>query len=203
VATAAVPSSVGDMSPNDILSPGEHCILALLVERPRHGWALATALAHDGEVGSIWSVARPLVYTGLRRLDVEGFIKTAGIERGERGPHRVLYEPTAKGRKAVIDWLARPVEHVREIRSLFLLKVVLAQRLGLDTEPVLVAQRALMTPFIRFLEARLEDVDPVEEPTEATVLFFRFETAQTTVRFIDHMLDSAKSAKRRAARKKP
>ena len=49
---------------------------------------------------------------------------------------------------------------------------------------------------------RLEDVDPAEEPTEATVLFFRLETAQTTVRFIDHMLDSAKIARRRAARKK-
>ena len=82
------------------------------------------------------------------------------------------------------------------------MKVVLAQRLGLDTEAVLVAQRALMTPFIHFLEARLEDVDPAEEPTEATVMFFRLETAQTTVRFIDHMLDLAKSAKRRAARKK-
>src|SRR5580704_6854661 len=191
------------MSPNGVLSPGEHCILALLVERPRHGWALATALAPDGEVGSIWSVARPLVYTGLRRLDGEGYIKTAGIERGDRGPHRVIYEATPKGRDAVRDWLAQPVEHIREIRSLFLLKVVLAQRLGLDTEPVLVAQRALMTPFIRFLEARLEDVDPAEEPTEATVLFFRLETAQTTVRFIDHMLDGAKSARRRAARRKP
>ncbi len=200
---ATAPSSVAKVSPNGNLSPGEHCILALLVERPRHGWSLATALAPDGEVGSIWSVARPLVYTGLRHLDGEGYIKTAGIERGDRGPHRVIYEATPKGRKAVEDWLAQPVEHIREIRSLFLLKVVLAQRLGLDTEAVLVAQRALMTPFIHFLEARLEDVDPAEEPTEATVLFFRLETAQTTVRFIDHMLDLAKSARRRAARKKP
>lgn len=197
-----MPSSVVDVSPNGILSPGEHCILALLVERPRHGWALATALAHDGEVGSIWSVARPLVYTGLRRLDAEGYIKTVGIERGERGPHRIIYAATPKGRKAVTAWLAQPVEHIREIRSVFLLKVVLAQRLRLDIEPVLVAQRALMAPFIHFLEARLDDVDPGEEPIEATVLYFRLETAQTTVRFIDHMLVDAKSAKRRAARAK-
>jgi DNA-binding PadR family transcriptional regulator len=197
-----MPSTVAAVPPNDTLTPGELCILALLVERPRHGWALATALAHNGEVGSIWSVARPLVYTGLRRLDGEGYIKTAGLERGDRGPHRVIYAATPRGRKAVKDWFAQPVEHIREIRSLFLLKVVLAQRLGLDTERLLVSQRALMTSFIRLLEARLEDVDPAEEPTEVTVMFFRLETAQTTVRFIDHMLDSAKSAKRRAARKK-
>ena len=74
---------------------------------------------------------------------------------------------------------------------MFLLKVVLAQRLGLDTKPLLVAQRALMTPFVAWLEARLDDVDQAADPTEATVLTFRFETAQTTVRFIDHMLEVA------------
>ena len=71
---------------------------------------------------------------------------------------------------------------------------MLAQRLGLDAEPLLLAQRALMAPFVAFLEARLEDVDPIAEPTEATVLHFRLETAQTTVRFIDHMLDNVKTA---------
>jgi PadR family transcriptional regulator AphA len=183
------------------MTPSELCVLALLVERPRHGWAIATSLAHDGEIGSIWSVARPLVYTGLRRLNADGYVRAAGLERGERGPHRVIYEVTPKGRRTVQEWLSEPVEHVRDIRSLFLLKVVLAQRLGFDAEGLLVAQRALMTPFIGFLEARLEDVDPVEEPTEATVLFFRLATAQTTIRFIDHMLDNVKAERRRARRR--
>jgi DNA-binding PadR family transcriptional regulator len=199
---ATVPSTVRAVEPSDDLTPSELCILALLVEGPRHGWGLSTVLAHDGEIGGIWSVARPLVYTGLRRLDGDGYIKMSGLERGERGPHRVIYQVTAKGRKAVLRWLAEPVEHIREIRSLFLLKVVLGQRLGLDVEPLLVKQRALMAPFIGFLEARLEETDPAEEPTEATVLYFRLETAHTTVRFIDHMLDATKASKRRT-RKKP
>jgi DNA-binding PadR family transcriptional regulator len=183
----------GDVPAHEDISPGEYCLLALLSERQSHGWSLATTLSRDGEIGSIWSVARPLVYTGLRRLETEGMIVTTGLERGQRGPHRVIYGPTPEGRKAVREWLLRPVEHVREIRSLFLLKVVLAQRLGLDTKPLLVAQRELMTPFVAWLEARLDDVDPALEPTEATVLYFRLETAQTTVRFIDHMLAAAKA----------
>jgi PadR family transcriptional regulator AphA len=183
------------VSRQEELSPGEFCLLALLCEHQSHGWSLATMLARDGEIGAIWSIARPLVYTGLRRLETEGMIVTTGLERGQRGPHRVIYGPTAAGRKAVKQWLLDPVEHVREIRSLFLLKVVLAQRLGLDPKPLLEAQRALMTPFVAWLEARLDDVDPELEPTEATVLFFRLETAQTTVRFIDHMLEVGKPAK--------
>ena len=180
------------MAASDGLTSSEYCVLALLVEAPRHGWGLATVLARDGEIGSIWSMARPLVYTSLRRLEAEGAIETSGIERGDRGPHRVVFKATPKGEKLAREWLQLPVEHVRDIRSLFLVKVVLAQRLGFDAEPLLLGQRALMVPFVAWLEARLEDVDPIAEPTEATVLHFRLETAQTTVRFIDHMLDDAK-----------
>ncbi len=193
-------SNVAVVSEHDELSPGEYCLLALLSEHQSHGWSLATTLSREGEIGAIWSVARPLVYTGLRRLETEGMIVTTGLERGQRGPHRVIYGPTPAGRKAVRDWLLQPVEHVREIRSLFLLKVVLAQRLDLDPKPLLTAQRALMTPFVAWLEARLDDVDPSREPTEATVLYFRLETAQTTVRFIDHMLGVAKKAPRGKAK---
>jgi DNA-binding PadR family transcriptional regulator len=175
------------------LSANELCIVALLMERPGHGWRLSETLDHQGEVGAIWSVARPLVYTSLRRLDSDGYIKTSGIERGRRGPHRVNYAPTPRGRAAVEAWLQDPVEHVRDVRSLFLLKVVLAKRLGIDTGPLLVKQRALLAPFVTWLEARLDDVDPVAEPAEEAVLFFRLATARTTIAFIDHVLESRKA----------
>jgi DNA-binding PadR family transcriptional regulator len=183
------------------LSPGESSVLALLVEARRHGWVIAAILARDGELGAIWSMARPLVYTSLRRLEAEGYIRTVSLERGERGPHRVIFEATPLGRTTTREWLREPVEHVRDIRSLFLLKVVLAQRLGIDPEPLLARQRALMTPFVSWLEARLDDVDADAEPTEATVLYFRLETAQTTIRFIDHMLATLPAGKPRPGRR--
>src|SRR5215831_2814999 len=126
------------------------------MERPGHGWRLAELLEPAAPVGSIWSVARPLVYTSLRHLERDGLIETAGLERGRRGPYRVNYAPTRQGRAAVRSWLGQPVEHVRDMRSLFLLKVVLSQRLGLDLEPLLIAQRALLGPFVAWLEAQLD-----------------------------------------------
>jgi PadR family transcriptional regulator AphA len=184
--------------PGEGLTPNELCILALLMERPAHGWKLSDLLERGGEIGAIWSIARPLVYTSLRRLESDGCIKTTGIERGSRGPHRVIYGVTPKGRSVARRWLREPVDHVRDIRSLFLLKVVLSKRLGLDAEPLLVAQRALLTPLVAFLEARLDDVDPATEPAEEAVLYFRLDRAKTTVRFIDHLLD-APTPPRRAA----
>src|SRR5579862_8720583 len=121
-------------------------VLALVAEQPVHGWALAARLAKGGEIGTIWSLGRPLVYHALERLEHDGLIRSAGLERGDRGPHRVIYAVTAKGTKAVHAWLREPVDHVREVRSLFLLKVVLSQRAGLDVESLLVAQRAALVP---------------------------------------------------------
>jgi DNA-binding PadR family transcriptional regulator len=175
--------------PKDELTPSELTVLALTAEQPIHGWALSVKLAKGGEIGSIWTIGRPLVYVALERLERGKWIKAVGLERGERGPHRVVYGATPKGRAAVRSWLARPVEHVRDVRSLLLLKIVLSQRAGMDVEPLLVAQRAILVPFVTWLEAQLDDVDPVGSPGEATTLYFRLETAKTIVRFIDGMLD--------------
>src|SRR5689334_18335127 len=94
------------------LSSNELCLLALLAQGPSHVWGLADMLSRSGEVGQIWSVARPLVYTTLRGLEADGYIETAGIERGSRGPHRVVYRPTGRGARVALEWLLEPVEHV-------------------------------------------------------------------------------------------
>jgi PadR family transcriptional regulator AphA len=181
------------------LSSGDWAVLALVTEAPAHGWAIASQLARGGEVGSIWSLGRPLVYHALGRLEDEGLIRTAALERGERGPHRVVYAVTPRGRKAVREWLGRPIDRVRDIRSLFLLKVVLSQRQGIDLEPLLTAQRRMILPFIAWIESQIDDADP-RTPAEATALAFRLETAQMVVRFIDRMLDAPPAAGRGAAK---
>ncbi|HEX4518238.1 MAG TPA: PadR family transcriptional regulator [Gaiellaceae bacterium] len=170
------------------LSPNDWAVLALVSERSSHGWALAAKLARGGEIGTIWAISRPVVYHGLDRLEREGMIRAAGLERGGRGPHRVVYAVTDAGRAELGDWLRAPVQHVRDIRSLFLLKVVLSERAGVDVEPLLIAQRAALVPLVAWLEAQLDDAG-TEAPGETTVAVFRLETAGAVVRFIDGMLD--------------
>jgi PadR family transcriptional regulator AphA len=173
----------------ETLSVNDWAVLALVAERPSHGWALAAKLAPGGEVGTVWAVSRPIVYHGLDRLERTGRIKAAGIERGGRGPHRVVFAATPRGRKQLRAWLVAPVEHVRDIRSLFLLKVVLTERAGFDPEPLLVAQRTALIPFVGWLEAQLEDDGSEELPAEATAAAFRLETTEAVLRFIDGRLD--------------
>jgi PadR family transcriptional regulator AphA len=179
------------------LTANDFTVLALIAERPTHGWALAAQVARGAPVGTIWAIGRPTVYHTLDKLERGGLVSAVGLERGGRGPHRVIYAVTGEGRAVAAEWLASPLEHVRDMRSLFLLKVVLSQRAGLDLEPLLVAQRAALLPFAAWLEAQLEDRDG-ESPAEATVAAFRLETTGAIVRFIDSLLDSSGSAARSA-----
>jgi PadR family transcriptional regulator AphA len=166
------------------LAPGEWAVLALLCERPAHGWALARQLSPTGELGSIWSLTRPLVYRSIEILEARELIVPAGSEPGARGPNRTIFRATAAGHEAVAAWLAEPVEHVREGRSLLLLKLVFAQRKCIDPTPLLLAQRDAIEEAIASLEERINSSDG----SDAILLRFRLESSRAVERFIDGVL---------------
>ena len=167
-----------------VLAPGEWAVLALLCERPTHGWALARQLSPNGELGSIWSLTRPLVYRSLEILESRRLILPAGSEPGARGPNRTIFRATAAGHEAVGLWLSEPVEHVREGRSLLLLKLVFAQRQCIDPRPMLLAQREAIEEAIDSLEERTRDSDG----TDSILLRFRLESSRAVERFVDGVL---------------
>jgi DNA-binding PadR family transcriptional regulator len=87
----------------------------------------------------VWTMGRPLVYRSLEILEQRGLIEAAGHEPGIRGPNRTILRITPAGRDALMLWLAEPVDHVRDVRSLLLLKLVFAERLDVDARPMLLA----------------------------------------------------------------
>ena len=167
-------------------------MLALLCERPGHGWALASQLGPSGELGSIWSLGRPLVYRSLDILEQRGLIEPAGHEPGARGPNRTIFRATEAGVAAVDEWLEEPVEHVREGRSVLLLKLVFAERRGHDPRPMLTAQHGAIVAAIVSLEARI-----LASPgSDGILLRFRLESTRAVLRFIEGIFaDLAPKAK--------
>jgi DNA-binding PadR family transcriptional regulator len=174
------------------LGPGEWAVLALLCERPSHGWALARQLSETGELGSIWSLKRPLVYRGLEILDDRRLIVASGHEPGARGPNRTIFRATPAGQAAVAEWLVEPVEHVRDGRSMLLLKLVFAQRNCVDPRPMLLAQHAALSETIESLEDRLRESAGVD----AILVRFRLESSRAVERFIDGVLEELRPAAR-------
>ncbi|HEX8695630.1 MAG TPA: PadR family transcriptional regulator [Longimicrobium sp.] len=82
-------------------------VLALLSERPMHGYALNAEL--EWREARDWAgISRPQVYYSLKKLAAEGYVEEAG-EAAEpaAGPERRVYQPTAKGTEALAGALER------------------------------------------------------------------------------------------------
>jgi PadR family transcriptional regulator AphA len=162
--------------PRASLSLTEHAVLALLVEAPRHGYELASELRPGTPLGDIWRVGRQLVYRALDRLDGLGLVAPRRREQGAAGPPRTVYGATRTGRAALDRWLAIPVAHVRDVRSELLLKLALADRLGVDRRPLVAAQQEAFQHHMAALLAAPEPGD--------VVALWRHHSAAAALRFL-------------------
>lgn len=164
------------------LSLGEWATLALLREGSTHGWAIVKLLAPAGEVGSVWSLSRPLVYRAVDRLGTIGLVAPLGVQQmGARS--RTLHAATPTGTRSVDRWLGMPVDHVRDVRTELLLKLVLRERRGLDLVPLVKAQQRRLGRTL----ARLERGDSVD-----VVALWRSESASSVRRFLEELEARAK-----------
>ena len=163
------------------LSPGEWAVLGLIAEQPRHGFAVRKALGPDGDVGRVWSLPGPLVYRALTTLQAKGLAEVVRAERSEVGPQRTVVTATPAGRDLLQAWLAQPVEHLRDFRSLFMLKLVMLDRAGEDPATLGAAQRDRVEPVVAALSDRLRTSDGFER----TLAAWRLESARAAVRFLD------------------
>jgi hypothetical protein len=93
---------------------------------------------------------------------------------------------TPSGQRAVTEWLDAPVEHVRDARSLLLLKLLFLHRSGADPRPLLDAQRARFEAIAARLRTSVNDSSGFDQ----TLLRWRLETAAAALRFIDSIVQN-------------
>ena len=168
----------------DGLGAGDWAVLALLAEQPTHGFAVARAMSPEGEIGRVWTMRRPLVYRGIELLIKAGFACPAGTEPSTTGPRRTLVEATPAGRRALRSWLGEPVEHVRDARSLLMLKLLFLARRDADPAPLLTAQREHFETLARRLAAAADEAGGFDQ----VLLRWRLESTTAAVRFIDGLV---------------
>src|SRR4051794_29367068 len=96
--------------------------LALLAERPRHGYDLKAG--YEQRFGAVLPALNAgQVYTTLGRLERDGLVR--GAETVEGGRTRRTYDLTEAGREVVEEWLETPATG-RRLKDDFFLKLVLA-----------------------------------------------------------------------------
>lgn len=168
------------------LAAGEWAVLAVLEEGPTHGFEIARLLGPGGEVGRVWSLRRPLVYRTIDVLTALELARVVGTAPSSAGPPRTLVEATELGRRRVEDWLVQPVEHVRDARSLLMLKLLFIDRRRTDPAPLLAAQRTRFETLTRELEAMHRGA----EGFARTLALWRLENTRAAARFVDQLLAS-------------
>ena len=169
---------------SDDLAAGEWAVLAVLAERPAHGFAVARAMAPDGEIGKVWSLRRPLVYRAIHVLCDAGLARPTGTVASGSGPRRTVLEVTPAGRAALRRWLWNPVDHVRDARSLLLLKLLFITRSGRDPRQLLSGQRGRFEA----LAERLTAAAGTAEGFDAVLVRWRLESTTAAIRFLDGLL---------------
>ncbi len=158
----SLPATSADRNDHPRLSRTELAVLGLLAERPAHGFAIFKELKPGTEVGRVFTVRRPLVYRALDRLVGAGLARSGHTEPGVAGPQRVIHTITPAGRARLAEWLHQPVEHVRDIRIEFLLKLALMERAGTSPLALIRSQRTALDDTLNALDTPSGDPDDVE-----------------------------------------
>jgi PadR family transcriptional regulator AphA len=159
---------------------GEWACLGIVAQNPTHGFAVAGRLKNDGDIGRIWSLTRPLTYRALDHLVDLGYLETVREEQGVAGGSRTILRATRSGRSALRNWLTTPSEHLRDLRSEFLLKITLCELHGVDQRALVGAQKKVVARILRNLRANTSGKADL-------VTLWRIESGEAARRFLDQL----------------
>ena len=109
-------------------SAAEYVVLGALMSGARHGYEIMQFLG--SALDATWRLSTSQLYVLLKRLEEEGYLESFSETQGARPPKRI-FDLTGQGRKAFLDWLSTPVEHVRDFRMEFLCKMFFFDSLSL------------------------------------------------------------------------
>jgi DNA-binding PadR family transcriptional regulator len=135
--------------------PLHHAVLALLAEKPAHGYELRTSF--EQAVGDQWGGLNiGHLYQILERLNRDGLVESEHQPQTIK-PDRLVHHITAAGREELERWLSEPSSRLHGYRDDFFLKLMAAARSGDQSklDNVIRRQRAhLMKELHSLAEAR-------------------------------------------------
>lgn len=107
----------------------EHVLLALLDQKPMHGYELYQRIENIPGISQVWTIKQALLYALLDKLEERGYVSSQLIQ-GETHPPRKEFHLTEQGKNSLNEWLKRPVRRVRDLRQEFLAKLIIARWYG-------------------------------------------------------------------------
>ena len=106
-------------------------------------------------LGNFWSLQHAQLYSEPERLAAAGYLSERREQKGRRRRH---YKITAKGRRALEDWLGETTDELPELRDKALLKVFFGADPGPLATRQLAAHRAKLEEYERVVELAGEQI---------------------------------------------
>ncbi|ERS36003.1 MAG: PadR family transcriptional regulator [Cutibacterium granulosum] len=155
-------------------------ILALLAERPRHGYQIKSEF--DRRTNHSWPLNIGQVYTTLERLERDGL-----CVRGEENQDgRVIVTITEEGRRAVDEWFGNPVVQDTPPRNEIAIKLAIAASTkGRDVAGIVQAQRRVTVSALqqyRQVRRTIAEDDLAGQLILERMVF----DAESEIRWLDH-----------------
>jgi len=105
----------------------EKALLGFLFKGPKHGYELYKEISNPMGIGGVWRVKIGKMYSMLRKLESQGFIRATSEQDGNRPPRNAFFL-TLQGKNIFNKWMSTPIKHGRDLRILFLLKIYFIKR---------------------------------------------------------------------------
>jgi DNA-binding PadR family transcriptional regulator len=100
----------------------EMAFLGFLRSGPIHGYQLHKEISDKKEIGGVWFIKMGKMYAILKKLESYKWINSVSVKEGNR-PQKNTYSLTRKGKDVFNDWMLSPINHGRDLRIQFLLKI--------------------------------------------------------------------------------
>ncbi|HVN53697.1 MAG TPA: PadR family transcriptional regulator [Anaerolineaceae bacterium] len=161
----------------------EHILLALLDQKPMHGYELYQELCATEGIDLIWNITQSLLYADLDKLEGMGMLSSYVIQ-GETYPPRKYFQITEKGKSSLQTWIRTPARRARDIRQEFLAKLIVARRYGTTQALELIRiQKQTCQTWLKELEGKV----PQERPGQSDEWFvdsFRLMRVEGVLRWL-------------------
>ncbi len=153
----------------------ELALLGFLYEQPMYGYEIHQQMSDPSGLGQVWNLKQSQLYALMSKLEEEGYL-SAEIQAQEARPPRKVFHLTESGTRVFEDWLHSPVEHSRDMRLEFMVKLYFLQKEGsAAVSQVMQKQREVVLSWLSYQE---EHANPPQTPPTYEWYVRQFRTEQ-------------------------
>ncbi len=163
----------------------ELALLGFLSREPMYGYEIHQRMSDPQGLGQVWQVKQSQLYALLGKLEEEGYL-TSELQLQEARPPRKMFHLTPAGKDVFQGWLHSPVEHSREMRLDFLVKLYFLREEGSPAVSQLIdRQRTVCQGWLSY---QGEPSQPGVQPDyEWYVRQFRVQQIQAILAWLDQI----------------